>query len=134
MLEAYASGRRLHQDAVQKLQPAMTPDDLLLSRQLVQQIRVEPNLLQYILRIVSATRQDESIQIGAGPRASIALLETARSLALLRERDFITPDDIKELAPAVLNHRVTLSPEAEMEGTTLDEVIRRIFERVEVPR
>ena len=134
MLDAYAAGNRLHQDVVHRLEPVMSTDDLLDSRAVVQTVRVEPNLRQYILRIVTATRQDDAIELGAGPRASIALLETARSLAVLRGRDFITPDDVKELAPAVLSHRVSLSPEAEMEGTTLDETVSRIFERTEVPR
>jgi MoxR-like ATPase len=134
MLDAYSAGNRLHHDGVRQLKPMMTPDDLLLSRSIVQKVRVEPHLLHYILKIVTATREDESIELGAGPRASIALLETAKALAVLRGRDFITPDDIKELAPSVLNHRVTLSPEAEMEGTTLDELLTRIFERTEVPR
>jgi MoxR-like ATPase len=134
MLDAYAAGNRLHQEGVASLQPMMSTDDLLLTRRVVQTVRVEQHLLHYILKIVTATREEESIELGAGPRATIALLETAKSLAVLRGRDFITPDDIKELAPAVLNHRVTLSPEAEMEGTTLDEIVVRIFERTEVPR
>jgi MoxR-like ATPase len=134
MLDAYASGNRLHNDGIRLLQPVMSPDDLLMTRAGVQTIRVEPHLLSYILKIVTATREDEAIELGAGPRASLALLDTSRALAVLRGRDFVTPDDIKELAPSILNHRVTLSPEAEMEGTTLDEIIARIFERTEVPR
>ena len=83
---------------------------------------------------MTATRKDEPVQIGAGPRASLALLECARARAALAGRDFVTPDDVKQMARPVLEHRVTLQPEAEMEGTTLDDVLRRIFETVEVPR
>jgi MoxR-like ATPase len=83
---------------------------------------------------VGATRKDDRVQIGAGPRASLALLECARARAALAGRDFATPDDVKQVARAVLDHRVTLQPEAEMEGTTLEDVLRRIFETTEVPR
>ena len=97
-------------------------------------VRVEAGIQKYILDIVTATRKDEAVQIGAGPRAALALLDCARARAALLRRDFVTPDDVKSLAEAVLVHRVTLAPEAEMEGTTLADVLRRIFETVEVPR
>ena len=97
-------------------------------------MRVDPGIQRYILDVVTATRRDETVQIGAGPRASLALLDCARARAALLGRDFVTPDDVKGQAEAVLVHRVTLSPEAEMEGTTLADVLRRIFESVEVPR
>ena len=134
MLEAYAAGQRLHSVAIDKLTPVLDPGSVETTRAIEQQVRVEPNLRTYILKIVTSTRTDEAVQIGAGPRGSIALLEASRALAVLRGRDFITPDDIKELAPAVLAHRVMLTPEADMEGITLDDVLRRTFERVEVPR
>jgi MoxR-like ATPase len=135
MLGAYAAGRRLHDDAVRELSPVMSPDDLLAAREVAAKgVRVEEKILGYILGIVTATRGHDSIQIGAGPRASLALLESSRALALLRGRDFVTPDDVKELAGPVLVHRVILTPEAEMEGTTLFDLLRQIFEKVEVPR
>jgi MoxR-like ATPase len=135
MLAAYAAGRRLHEEVVAELEPVLTPDGLLASRRVAAAgVRVEEALLRYILGIVTATRGHEAIQIGAGPRASLALLESGRALALLRGRDFVTPDDVKEMAAPVLGHRVTLTPEAEMEGTSLSDLLRQIFERVEVPR
>ncbi len=135
MLGAYAQGRRLHDEAVAALQPVMTRDELAASRRVIAQgVRVEQGIQGYILRIVTATRKDESVQIGAGPRASLALLEASRAQAALRGRDFVTPDDVKEMARPVLVHRVTLSPEAEMEGLVLDDLLKRIFESVEVPR
>ncbi|MCU0241661.1 MAG: MoxR family ATPase [Vicinamibacteria bacterium] len=135
LIEAYAEGRRLHEDGVAALEPVLTRDELAESRQAVARgVRIDKGVLDYILKIVSATRRDESVQIGAGPRASLALLECGRARAALRERDFVTPDDIKEIAAAVLAHRVTLAPEAEMEGITLGDVLRRIFEGIEVPR
>ncbi|HLA77951.1 MAG TPA: MoxR family ATPase [Vicinamibacteria bacterium] len=135
MLGAYAQGRRLHDQVVSALEPVMTRDELGVSRRVIAQgVRVEQGIQGYILRIVTATRRDDSVQIGAGPRASLALLEASRALAALRGRDFVTPDDVKEMARPVLVHRVTLSPEAEMEGLVLDDLLRRICESVEVPR
>lgn len=135
MLGAYAQGRRLHDEVVGALQPMMTREELVASRRLIAQgVRVEPGIQDYILRIVTATRKDESVQIGAGPRASLALLEASRAKAALRGRDFVTPDDVKDMARPVLVHRITLSPEAEMEGLVLDDLLKRIFESVEVPR
>ncbi|MGA7614372.1 MAG: MoxR family ATPase [Thermoanaerobaculia bacterium] len=135
MLSAYATGRRLHDDVVGSLEPVMSGPELLQARQLVgHSVRAENEVQRYILQIVGSTREDDSVQIGAGPRASLALLESSRALAVLRGRDFVIPDDVKEMAPAVLAHRITLTPEAEMEGLTLEDVVGRIFEMVEVPR
>ncbi len=135
ILGAYASGRRLHDDVVNSLQPVMSQEELAEARRSISDsVRVDESVQSYIVKIVTATRSDEAVQLGAGPRASLALLEGGRALAMMRGRDFLTPDDVKELAPAVLTHRVTLSPEAEMEGIELEDVLRRIFERVEVPR
>ena len=135
ILENYVKGNRLHDIAVNELSAVMTADDLLACRYTTSKlVRVEANILGYIQKLVAATRTEDSVQIGAGPRASLALLESARALAVLRGRDFITPDDIKVLALPVLIHRVTLSPETEMEGTTLADVLKQLFERIEVPR
>lgn len=135
ILDNYVSGNRLHDVAVFDLGAVMTADDLQACRRAVQkQVKVERNILGYIQKIVSATRSDETVQNGAGPRASLALLDSARALAVQRGRDFVTPDDIKEMSGPVLIHRVTLSPEAEMEGTTLADVLKRLFEKIEVPR
>jgi MoxR-like ATPase len=135
MLEAYASGRRLHDDIVAKLQPVIAAKELHEARRTVARtVRVEPQIIRYIQEIVARTRNDDAVQIGAGPRASLALLESSRAAAALQGRDFITPDDVKALVSPVLAHRVTLSPEAEMEGVALDDLLARIFEQVEVPR
>ena len=135
ILAAYATGRRLHEQVVKELKPVLTLEALLgLRRALRAGVRVDESLQRYMVEVVRATRADEAIQYGAGPRASLALLETARVSAALAGRDFVTPDDVKQLAPAVLAHRVTLHPEAEMEGLGLADVLGRIFQRVEVPR
>jgi MoxR-like ATPase len=135
ILEAYASGNRLHEMPAGALQPVLTKDDLIAARQTLSQgVRAEKGVQKYILDIVRATRNNESLQFGAGPRASLALLESGRALAAIRGRDFVTPDDIKELVAPVLAHRVSLAPETEMEGLALEDILRRIFEKVEVPR
>jgi MoxR-like ATPase len=135
ILAAYAEGRRLHDDAVLRLEPVLQRDDLVAARRtLAQGVRVEPRLLEYIRLVVRTTREHEGVQLGAGPRASLALLFASRALAGLRGRDYVIPDDVKELALPVLAHRVLLLPEAEMEGTSLEDVVRRVFEAVEVPR
>jgi MoxR-like ATPase len=135
IVEAYASGRRLHDEAVEALSAVMNRDDLAASREAVRRgVRVDTGIQRYVLDVVTATRRDEAVQIGAGPRASIALVDCARARAALHGRDFVTPDDVKGQAHAVLAHRVTLAPEAEMEGTTLEDVLRRLLETVEVPR
>ena len=134
MLAAYAAGRRLHDQAVAELAPVLAPAELLACRLATAGIRLEENLRAYILGIVKATRGHDAVHIGAGPRASLALLESSRALALLRGRDFVTPDDIKEMAAPALGHRLILTPEAEMEGLDLPDLLRQIFERVPVPR
>jgi len=135
MLEAYASGRRLHDEVVGSLQPVLTAAELFEARRTVARaVRVEPHIIRYIQEIVARTRRDESVQIGAGPRASLALLESSRAAAALQDRDFITPDDVKSLVAPVVSHRITLSPEAEMEGLALEDLLKRVFDAVEVPR
>jgi MoxR-like ATPase len=135
VVAAYASGQRLHEEGALALEPVMSREELADTRQAVRtSVRVEAGIQRYILDIVAGTRRDEAVQIGAGPRASLALLDCVRARAALLGRDFVTPDDVKALAESVLTHRVTLAPEAEMEGTVLADVLRRIFETVEVPR
>jgi MoxR-like ATPase len=135
ILEAYATGRRLHEEPSTSVPPALAKEELVAARALLSSgVRAEKGVQKYILDIVRSTRSHESLQFGAGPRASLALLESGRALAALRGRDFVTPDDVKELVGPVLAHRVSLAPEAEMEGLGLDDILRRIFEKVEVPR
>jgi len=94
---------------------------------------VESRITAYITGIVRATRDAASLTLGASPRAGVALLKTARAAALLDQRDYVVPDDVKALAPAVLRHRVRLAPELELEGVTPDQALKAILEKVEVP-
>ncbi|MEA2415771.1 MAG: MoxR-like ATPase [Thermoanaerobaculia bacterium] len=135
MLSAYAGGERLHDQIVKSLKPVITVAELAQARLTVASlVRVEPHIIKYIQEIVARTRHDDAVQIGAGPRASLALLEASRAVAALGNRSFITPDDVKALVEPVLAHRVTLSPDAEMEGLALSDILARIYEQVEVPR
>ena len=99
----------------------------------VRAVRVEPAITEYITRIVRATREAASLTLGASPRAGVALMKTARALALLEGRGYVIPDDVKQLAPAVLRHRVSVAPELELEGVTPDDALQSILEQTEVP-
>jgi MoxR-like ATPase len=100
----------------------------------VRQVIVEPRLLKYIVDILNAARTWNTITVGPSPRAGVNMLVAARTLAACRGRDFVTPDDIKELSPWVLRHRLRLRPEAELEGVAPDETIKAILDSVEAPK
>ncbi|WP_343700679.1 MoxR family ATPase [Chitinophaga sp.] len=100
----------------------------------VRQVVVEEKLLQYIATLVNETRLNASIYLGASPRASIAVMNCAKAIAVMQNRDFVTPDDVVFILPHVLRHRIMLTPEREMEGITPDDVIAEILKAVEVPR
>ncbi len=101
---------------------------------LVKDVIVEPQLVEYIAKIIVNTRENQFLYLGASPRASLALLTASKAMAAIRGRDFVTPEDIKDVSYAVLRHRVVVSPEREMEGLTADEIIRQILEGIEIPR
>ncbi|HEX6644027.1 MAG TPA: MoxR family ATPase [Gemmatimonadales bacterium] len=103
-------------------------------RRAARAVRVEPSLTGYITAIVRATRDAPALTLGASPRASVALLKVSQATALLDGRTFVTPDDVKALAPAVLRHRVAVAPELELEGVAADAALASIIERIEVPR
>ena len=130
----YAQGRRAHKLAGFDIQPVMSSADVLEVQTACGQVIVEDKVTRYIVEIVDKTRSWHSVTVGASPRASVALLVAARTLAACRGRDFVTPDDVKEISPWVLRHRIRLRPEAEIEGSSSDQVIQHILENVEVPR
>jgi MoxR-like ATPase len=101
---------------------------------LVKQIKVEQDLIEYIAKIVINTRENAFLYLGASPRASIAILNAAKGFAAIHGRDFVTPEDVKEAAIPVLQHRVIVTPEREMEGISSIEIIKQILESVEIPR
>ena len=124
-------GDKLDVEAVQAVvQPAL----LVRLQALAAHLAVDPRVLDYAVRIARATRDFPGIAAGAGPRASIALVRVARAAALMAGRDFVTPDDIKHMAPAVLRHRVAPSPDLAIEGTTADMLLAELLDKVEAPR
>lgn len=103
-------------------------------REIVQQVSIEPKLVEYIAGIVHETRNNPSLYLGASTRASLAILKASKAAAALKGRDFVIPDDVIEIAPHVLRHRIMLTPEKEMEGLTPDELITSIIKAIDVPR
>ena len=116
------------------VKPVITREELLSLRALMQKVFVERTLLQYIALIVQQTRTSKAVYLGASPRASVALLQSSKAYALLQGRDFVTPEDIKLVAPYVLQHRLILTAEAEMEGYSPIKVTQRLIDKVEVPK
>ncbi|MBN8642351.1 MAG: MoxR family ATPase [Flavobacteriales bacterium] len=116
------------------IQSILSGDDIKQYQDLVKQIIVEPNLLEYIAKLVVNTRENAFLYLGASPRASIAILNAAKGFAAIRGRDFVTPEDIKDASIPVLQHRVIVTPEREMEGLTSVEIIKQIIENIEIPR
>ncbi len=114
--------------------PVLNAKQIAHYQNLIKQIIVENHLLTYIASIVNNTRTNANLFLGASPRASIAILNTAKSNAAIQGRDFVTPDDIKRCAKVVLKHRLFLTPEREMEGYTVEKVIDQILETIEIPR
>jgi len=120
--------------SIKDIKPAASAADLLEVRQAIRSIKFEDALYDYVLRLVTATRNSPQIALGASPRAGLSWSHAARVLAALRGRDFVTPDDIKELAAPVLRHRLVLAAEASIEGMQPETVIEKVLASVDVPR
>lgn len=132
ILERHHTNTRL--TLLEDIRPILTKEELLDMRKPTDRVFVEPSLLRYIALIVQQTRTSKAIYLGASPRASVAMLQSSKAYALLQGRDFITPEDIKFVAPYILQHRLILTAEAEMEGLTPLKVTRRLIDKVEVPQ
>ncbi|NND63652.1 MAG: MoxR family ATPase [Flavobacteriaceae bacterium] len=120
--------------ATDMVEPVLTAAQIAEYQDIIKKIIVENNLLKYIAAITDNTRTNANLFLGASPRASLAIMNASKALAAMYGRDFVTPDDIKKVAPAVLRHRIILTPEREMEGLTTDKVVQQIIETIEVPR
>jgi len=116
------------------VRPVASVADFAAIRKEIEAVTIEPSLYDYTLRLVTASRQSPQLLLGASPRAGRAWLRAARVLASLRQRTFVTPDDIKELAYPILRHRLVRQPETEIEGTPVERVIDQLLASVEVPR
>ncbi|MCL7754881.1 MoxR family ATPase [Polaribacter sp. Z022] len=117
-----------------KIETVISGNKIIEFRNLVNQIKIEENLLKYIANIVVNTRSNSFLYLGASPRASIAILGASKAFAAIEGRDFVTPEDIKRATIPVLEHRVIVTPEREMEGLTSKQIIEQIIEAVEIPR
>lgn len=117
-----------------KLQAIVTPEQVLALQQVTATLAVDVSVLDYAVRITRATRDWQGLRFGAGPRGSIALIRAARAHALLAGRDFVQPDDIKQVCLPVLRHRVSLAPEMELEGYHADHLLTAILEKTAAPR
>ncbi len=111
-----------------------TPDDLQFTQSVIEKVFIKEELLDYIATFIHNTRNHVDLFLGASPRASLAIMKTAKTVAAMRGREFVTPDDIQYVAFPVLNHRLILTPEREMEGIHVGDVIKNILQQIEVPR
>ncbi|WP_431165333.1 AAA family ATPase [Tenacibaculum halocynthiae] len=119
---------------IDKIETVISGEKIEQYKKLITQIKVEEHLLKYISNIVVSTRNNSFLFLGASPRATIAILKASKAFAGINGRDFITPEDIKNAAIPVLQHRVIVTPEREMEGLTSTQIIEQIIESVEIPR
>lgn len=133
ILGRYLEGFEADMPETYGVTPVMDAAGLETLRAAAERIRVEPRIVAYITSIVRSTRDAASLTMGASPRAGVALLKATRAVALLEDRDYVIPDDVKSLAPAVLRHRVSVAPELELEGVTPDMALSALLERIEAP-
>jgi MoxR-like ATPase len=134
VLRRYHQGFDAHDLAATGLTPVVSAADIAQARQAIQQVVVEEGILAYVARIAASSRQSPDLILGASTRASTHVLLSAKTYAALQGRDFVIPDDVKFVVPAVYRHRLLLKPEAEIEGLDPDAVVQRLLGQVEVPR
>ena len=134
VLRRYHHGFDAHNLDAAGLQRIIQPQHLTRIREIVQAVQIEEGVLEYISLITQATRNNKDLSLGASTRASVALLLASKTRAAMYGRDYVSPDDIKEMVPPTLRHRVNLRPEAEIEGLDSDTVFARLLNQIEVPR
>ena len=134
MVAAVSEGRMASDFDLGQVQRVASQEDVLAMQLGTAQVRVDQAVLDYAVRIAAATRKWPGIALGAGPRGSIGLVRAARAQAVLGGRDFVTPDDLREIAKPVLRHRVSLAPELQIEGQSTDDVLHALLAKVDAPR
>jgi MoxR-like ATPase len=134
ILRRYHAGFDANELETADIHAVASEEQIVEARRIIASVTVEDALFRYITALTAATRDHRQVVLGASPRASVALLQVSKTLAAMRGRDYINPDDIKTIAPAVLRHRLLLRPEAEIEGMTPDRIIESLLDQVEVPR
>ncbi len=125
---------RKGEKAINSIAKILTAEKVAALQKQTEQIRIEPNLMRYIAQVVTATRDNSFLYLGASPRASLAILAASKAFAAMEGRDFVTPDDIKRATIPVLQHRVIVTPEREMEGINAKQVIKQLLDSIEIPR
>ena len=133
LLARYDAGFDAERLDARQMTAALSTEEAVAIRQIVDGVRVSPEVRVYIADITRSTREERMLSLGASPRATVALFRAARAAAVLDGRDFVTPDDVKGVTPAVLRHRINLAPELEVEGRTPDDVLGALLARVRVP-
>lgn len=131
--EHHASAGRSN-PASMDVQAVVSPQDIITARQTIRDTHVRDEVIGYVTRLLSATRNDDSLAVGASPRSGLMLLMGAKSFARIADRDFVIPDDVQTAFLPTMRHRVVLSPPAELEGISTDDVLAGLLESVEVPR
>jgi MoxR-like ATPase len=119
---------------LESVQPVISREDLRECQELIEKIHIKDEILVYIARLIDATRNNGDLVLGASPRASLAIMRASKAIAAMNGRDFVTPDDVKYVSHPVLNHRIMLTAEREMEGIETEDVIKEITENLEIPR
>lgn len=119
---------------LKNVEALVSPAQISEYRSITNQVIIDPKLVEFIAKIVNETRNNSSLYLGASPRASLAILRSAKANAAIMGRDFVTPEDIIEMAVPVMRHRIILTPEKEMEGLSTDELVNDIISKIEVPR
>jgi MoxR-like ATPase len=121
-------------DVMTIVDSVLSAQQIVAIRKQVKTILIEEKLLQFIAKLTHQTRNHKSIYLGASPRASLAIMNASKAIAAINGRDFVTPEDILEVVPPVLRHRIILSPDKEMEGITEDNVLKQIIQSMDIPR
>jgi MoxR-like ATPase len=116
------------------IEPVITKEELTYLRRNINKVYIDPTLVNYIVNIVQQTRTSKRVLLGASPRASIAMMQSAKAYAVLQGRDFVIPEDVRFVTPSILQHRMIITAEAEMEGFTPLKVTQRLIDKVEVPK
>ncbi len=122
------------QKKVEEVNKVLPVSDLKKCADIVEQLHISSDLISYIAKLVNSTRNNGDLYLGASPRASLAIMKSSKALAAMRGRAFVTPEDIRDVAAPVLNHRILLSAEKELEGKTTEDVINELTAKIEVPR
>ncbi|GBF78963.1 AAA family ATPase [Aphanothece sacrum] len=134
MLLNFQEGFKGKKIDLEQLEPIATVADILQARQQIQSIKVDDKIIDYILNLVEKTRQHPDLELGVSPRATVAWLQTSKAQAWFSQRDYVTPDDVKNIASPLLRHRLILKPESQLDGIKIDTVITSLLKQVPVPR